>query len=50
VQLFELDDVQTQPFAVSPALREMGVALALTGDAGARRLWLVAAYAGPRCD
>jgi uncharacterized protein YkwD len=48
-ELFELDDLQERPYMASGALRQLGLAAALVGDAGARKLWLLSAYTGPRC-
>ena len=33
----------------SPALRQLGLAVAVVGDAGGQKVWLLSAYAGPRC-
>jgi uncharacterized protein YkwD len=48
-ELFELDDLQDRRFMASPELRQLGLAAALVGDAGAQKLWLLSAYTGPRC-
>jgi hypothetical protein len=48
-ELHELEDLEQRPFLASPALRQLGMAVALTAEAGSQRLWLLSVYTGPRC-